>query len=296
MSDTLPFQDCFDKPLSKAEGRAKRRADKVAKQPGSKPLVAKTKNQGVYLGHLNAGRHVFAVGGAGTGKTYMAARVAARQLVEGKIEKIIVCRVAVSKPKHAMGFLPGNIDMKMKPWLTPVIDGIRAEVSGATLDAWKAAGQFEIVPFEHMRGRTFAGAFVLLDEAQNADYGDLKMFVTRAGEDSQVVITGDLDQIDIPNSGLCELVELVLDYDVPMEVVKFAAEDVVRSKLARAFVMAFERHERSKGLRKPELPSLRLVPKPVYDADHVTADEDGDAFLDMAPAFLNNGASFKRAA
>ncbi len=194
-------------------------------------------------------------------------------MIEGKIDKIVLCRVAVSKPKHAMGFLPGKIEDKLKPWLVPVIDGLRSVVSQNTLDDWKAKGMFEVVAFEHMRGRTFNNAIVIMDEAQNADFGDLRLFLTRAGQNSQIVVTGDMDQIDIHNSGLADVIDMVLHYDVPMEVVQFTSDDVVRSPLAKAFVIAFEKYTKAKELS---------VTKP-------PASEPPVAFLDGAPAFFNNG-------
>jgi phosphate starvation-inducible PhoH-like protein len=240
-----PFEDhVSDRPLTKAQARAMRRQDRQGRQPGGKPLEAKTANQRTYLDHLFAGRSVFAVGGAGTGKTYLPARIAARRLVEGRVDKIIVCRVTVANPRHALGFLPGKLDQKLEPWLVPVMDGIKAEVSAATLDLWKKDGRFEIVSFEHMRGRTFSNAFVLFDEAQNATLPDLRLFLTRIGEEAQVVVTGDMDQIDIHDSGLNTVIGMALDHDVPMEVVQFTSDDVVRSAMAKAWVKAFEFHNR----------------------------------------------------
>lgn len=241
MTDTAFDDHVTDRPLTKAQARAVRRQERQGRQPGSKPLEAKTPTQRVYLDHLQAGRSVFAVGGAGTGKTYLAARIAARKMVEGKIEKIIICRVTVSQPKHALGFLPGRLEQKLEPWLVPVFDGIKAEVSGATLDNWRKEGKVEIASFEHMRGRTFSSAMVILDEGQNCSLLDLRMFLTRTGTDAQIVVTGDMDQIDVNDSGLNTVIGMALDYDVPMEVVQFSSEDVVRSAMAKAWVKAFER-------------------------------------------------------
>jgi phosphate starvation-inducible PhoH-like protein len=242
----------FERPPStKAAARAARRADRVAKQTGQqpKPLQPKNPAQADYIDVLRAGESAFSVGPAGTGKTYIAARIAAQRLIKGDIEKIIISRVTVSSPRHAIGFLPGNIEAKMKPWLTPVIEGIRAEVSGQTLDKWKAEGKFEIVPFEYMRGRTFDNAAVILDEAQNACFADLELFVTRTGVNSQVVICGDPGQIDIPNSGLGDLLDLAEEFEI-MDVVEFTEDDVVRSPLAKV-------GEGDRRLQAPECRSLQ---------------------------------------
>jgi len=239
-------QEAFDRPPStKAAARAARRADRNQKQAShhAPPLVAKTEAQADYLEVLRAADSVFAIGPAGTGKTYLAARIAAQRLIKGEIDKIIVSRVTVSKREHAIGFLPGNIDAKMKPWLTPVIEGLRAEVSAKTMDTWKTNGQFEIVPFEYMRGRTFENAVVILDEAQNATFDDLTLFVTRTGEGTQVIIAGDPGQVDIPNSGLEDIVDLAEEFEI-MDVIEFSEEDVVRSKLAKAWVKAIAARKR----------------------------------------------------
>lgn len=250
MTDQAFDANVVDRPLSKAQARALRRQDRAKCLPGSKPLEAKTANQSLYLNHLQAGRSVFAVGGAGTGKTYLPARIAARALIEGRVEKIIVCRVTVSKAKHALGFLPGKLEQKLAPWLVPVMDGLRAEASANTLELWQKEGKLEFVSFEHMRGRTFNDAFVLLDEGQNADLGDLALFLTRTGENSQVVVTGDMDQIDIHDSGLNKIIEIALEHEVPMEVVRFTSSDVVRSALAKAWVKALERNRNGQSAPK----------------------------------------------
>lgn|GEM_PF-4255816 len=245
----LDQNSAFERPPSprgstKAAARAARRAEKHAKEhQQAKPLVAKNANQQDYLDILRDGDGVIAIGPAGTGKTYLAARIAAQRMLRNEIDKIIVSRVTVSKREHGIGFLPGNIDAKMKPWLTPVIEGLRAEVSGATLDKWRAEGRFEIVPFEFMRGRTFENSVIILDEAQNATFEDLYLFLTRTGEGSQVIVAGDPHQVDIPNSGLNTIVDLAEEFEI-MDIVEFTDEDVVRSKMAKAWVQAVAEHRR----------------------------------------------------
>lgn len=250
-----PAQDVFDdqdQPCSaKAKARQARKAQKELKRigPAPKPLEAKTPRQGQFIEALRAGESVIATGGAGTGKTYIAARLAAQRLLAGAIDKIVVSRVTVSAARHANGFLPGDLGKKLEPWMIPVIDGLKAEVSAATIEKWKADGKLEIASFEHLRGRTFANAMTILDEAQNATWTDLKLWITRTGENTQTVITGDLDQIDIHDSGLADFCLMIEQHHLPVAQVRFLDEDVVRSPLTRAFVQAYSRFQR---------PSLRV--------------------------------------
>ncbi|AFU87979.1 PhoH-like phosphate starvation-inducible [Caulobacter phage CcrColossus] len=240
----------FERPptKSKAQARAERRAERASKQAEHRapPLVPKTENQREYIEILRDANSCIALGPAGTGKTYIAARIAAQRKMAGHVDKIIITRVNVSKREHALGFLPGNIDAKMKPWMTPVVEGLRAEVSAKVMDTWKAAGEFEIVPFEFMRGRTFDNAFVILDEAQNASFDDLELFVTRTGQGSQVVICGDPGQIDIPNSGL-EIITDIAEENGIVDTIEFTEEDVVRSAEAKAWVKGIAKYKRAKA-------------------------------------------------
>lgn len=234
-------------PISKAAARAQRRQEKAAKnqRQASKPLEPKNATQADYIDILREGDSTFAIGPAGTGKTYIAARIAAQRLLKGDVEKIVVSRVTASKKEHAIGFLPGNIDAKMKPWMIPVLEGLRAEVSAAQLDMWRSENKFEIVPFEYMRGRTFEKCVVILDEAQNATFSDLELLVTRTGNGTQMVIAGDHTQVDIPNSGLETFVTIAEDEDI-MDVIEFSEEDVVRSVLAKKWVIALAKHKRDR--------------------------------------------------
>lgn len=236
----------FERParLSKSQQRQQRKAERTAKNTHVvKPLVPLNDTQADYIDDLNDGFDVMALGPAGTGKTYIAGRKAAQRLIKGEIERIVVSRVTVSDKRHAIGFLPGGIDGKMGPWIQPIIDGIRAEVSGNTLEKWKAEGKFCIVPFEYMRGRSFHQSFVILDEAQNATEADLKLFLTRGGQDSQVVVAGDPDQSDIPDSGLEAVVDLAERFEI-MSIIQFTEDDVVRSDFARKWVQAFAARKR----------------------------------------------------
>jgi phosphate starvation-inducible PhoH-like protein len=229
-----------------------RRAEKSVKQQTSRvttPLDAKTATQAELLRHLRAGSSVFAIGPAGTGKTYLPSRIAARRLIDGNVERIIICRVTSSDKRHQLGFLPGKLEAKLEPWLKPVIEGLRAEMSAQTFDKLKTDGHIEFCSFEHMRGRTFGNCVVILDEAQNATFSDLALFLTRQGENAQVIVTGDLDQVDIHDSGLDEIIDLGDEFEVPMEIVEFLEDDVVRSPHAKAWVKALARRKERLGLR-----------------------------------------------
>lgn len=263
----------FENPESskspKAAARAARRAEKKKAKVGqsSAPLQAKTPRQREFLDHLWARRSVIVAGPAGVGKTYLPARIAAQYLQKGTVEKVVIARVTVSDPKHALGFLPGKLDQKLKPWLIPVLEGIKAEVGNNFLEQAMQDGRIEIASFEHMRGRTFENAFVLLDEAQNASFKDLKLFLTRIGEGTQVVVTGDLDQIDVKDSGLQRVMSLCNHYQGPMEIVRFADEDVVRSVFTKEWVRVFREAEEDRD--------LQIVQSPV------------NVNLDELPAFIH---------
>lgn len=234
--------------LTKAD---KRRVRKDVKQERTeskikRPLVAKTETQKEYLDCLQNDSQVFAVGGAGTGKTYLASRFAIKKLVEGKYEKLIIARPTVAKKRHELGFLPGNLEAKLRPWLIPILSSFHDEVSPADVDRLKNLGKIEFLSFEHMRGRTFNNSIIILDEAQNCDYSDLKLFLTRIGEDSLTIVNGDMDQVDIPDSGLERIIDLIYEYDLSPAVVEFTEEDVVRSAEAKEWVGAFTK-EKNKG-------------------------------------------------
>lgn len=229
--------------LTKSEKRNVRKNAKEIRTEHKikRPLVAKTETQKFYLECLNTETQIFAIGGAGTGKTYIASRFAIRKLVEGRYEKLIIARPTVAKKRHELGFLPGNLEAKLKPWLVPILSSFADEVSPADVDKLKNLGQIEFLSFEHMRGRTFNNSVIILDEAQNCDYSDLKLFLTRIGENSLTIVNGDIDQIDIPDSGLETIIDLIYDHDLSPAVVEFTEEDVVRSAEAKEWVTVFNK-------------------------------------------------------
>jgi phosphate starvation-inducible PhoH-like protein len=244
-------EDLLDPPVMtrasrKALARRQRKDEKTSRRPVERrvPLAPRNERQGEYLQALHDCDQVFGVGPAGTGKTYLAARWAIRQVLDRRKECVVICRPTAAKPKHRLGFRPGNQDEKVADWLVPIMDGFKDECGAATIAKMKIAGQIEFAAFETMRGRTFRNAVVILDEAQNCDMGDLRLFLTRIGEGSQVIVDGDLDQIDIDDPGLEKVLDMVEEFDLDADVIEFEPEDVVRSAIARGWVGAFARSRR----------------------------------------------------
>lgn len=215
-----------------------------AGNPNYRPLSARTETQREYIEALQESTQVFAIGPAGTGKTYIPARLAAQALKNKRIEKIYIARPTVAPKRHSQGFLPGKLEQKLAPWLVPILDAMKEEVSAATLKQWMDDKTVEFLSFEHLRGRTLRDCWVILDEAQNCTIADLKLFLTRKGEDSVYVIAGDTDQVDgeaIPDSGLAPVIDMIERFDLSPEIVEFDEEDVVRSADAKEWVKAFSR-------------------------------------------------------
>jgi phosphate starvation-inducible PhoH-like protein len=185
---------------------------------------------------------VFGIGPAGTGKTYLAVASAAHCLERGIVERIILSRPAVEAGER-LGFLPGDLREKVDPYLRPLYDALYDVLPPEKVERDLSSGVIEIAPLAFMRGRTLANAYVILDEAQNTTSMQMKMFVTRLGENSKMVVTGDPSQIDLPpgqRSGLDEAIEL-LEGVAGIEVVRFTSLDVVRRDLVTRIVEAYDR-------------------------------------------------------
>ncbi len=197
--------------------------------------------QTAYIDLLARREMVFALGPAGTGKTYLAVAQAVAMLTSGKVDRIILSRPAVEAGER-LGFLPGDLKEKVDPYLRPLYDALNDMLPGDQLARRMAAGEIEIAPLAFMRGRTLAHAFVILDEAQNTTPVQMKMFLTRMGEGTRMVITGDLSQIDLPpniRSGLADALE-TLEGIPGIGVTRFSNADVVRHPLVARIVEAYD--------------------------------------------------------
>lgn len=209
-----------------------------------KAIRARTKNQQKMVSGYFSNDLIFALGPAGTGKTYTAIALAVRALKNREIRKIILTRPAVEAGER-LGFLPGDLKDKLDPYLLPLYDALGDMIPGKKLQEFIADGTVEIAPLAYMRGRTLDKACVILDEAQNTSLGQLKMFLTRMGADAKFIVTGDASQIDLPkksDSGLLHGVSLV-EKIKGVCVIRFGSEDIVRHPLVTKIVKAFEKGE-----------------------------------------------------
>lgn len=204
-------------------------------------IKARTKNQEKMVEDFQKHDLVFALGPAGTGKTYVAIALAVRALKNREIRKIILTRPAVEAGER-LGFLPGDLKDKLDPYLLPLYDALEDMIPNKRLQEFISEGIVEIAPLAYMRGRTLDRACVILDEAQNTSLGQLKMFLTRMGTDAKFIVTGDASQIDLPkksDSGLLKGVSL-LKRIKGISVIEFGPEDIVRHPLVTKIVKAFE--------------------------------------------------------
>ena len=206
-----------------------------------KTIVARTPTQDVYIRALERSELVFGVGPAGTGKTYLAVAHAAQLLERGSVDRIILSRPAVEAGER-LGFLPGDMKEKVDPYLRPLYDALYDRMPGDKGERAIAAGVIEIAPLAFMRGRTLANAAVILDEAQNSTSMQMKMFLTRLGENSRMIVTGDPSQVDLPRgikSGLVEALQILHDIE-GISIVRFKDADVVRHPLVARIVRAYD--------------------------------------------------------
>lgn len=206
-----------------------------------KTIVARTGAQADYINALGRNDMIFALGPAGTGKTYLAVAQAVSQLISGSVDRLILSRPAVEAGER-LGFLPGDMKEKVDPYLRPLYDALYDMLPSEQVERRIASGEIEIAPIAFMRGRTLAHAFVILDEAQNTTPQQMKMFLTRFGEGSRMVICGDPKQVDLPDPGKSGLADAVnrLEGIPGLAVQRFSAKDVVRHPIVGRIVEAYE--------------------------------------------------------
>jgi phosphate starvation-inducible PhoH-like protein len=210
-----------------------------------KKITPKTLGQRKYVEAMRKNEIIFAIGPAGTGKTYLAVAMAMQYLKEGKIQRVILTRPAVEAGEK-LGFLPGDLQQKVDPYLKPIYDSIMEMISPERLIFYKERGIIEIAPLAYMRGRTLNNSFIILDEAQNTTNAQMKMFLTRIGLSSKVVVTGDVTQIDLEGgmriSGLI-IASKILSHIKGISVVNLQKQDVVRHSIVKKIIKAYEENK-----------------------------------------------------
>ena len=207
-----------------------------------KPIKARTTNQKKMVEKCVENDLIFAIGPAGTGKTYTAVALAVKALKDKAVQRIILCRPAV-ETEEKLGFLPGDMREKLNPYLQPLYDALQDMLQPRKLQEYLDTNVIQIAPLAYMRGRTLNNAFVILDEAQNATLNQLKMFLTRMGEHAKFIVTGDITQIDLPDknkSGLAKAVSL-LEKTKGIETINFNEKDIVRHRLVSYIISAFDK-------------------------------------------------------
>lgn len=216
----------------------------VAITARGKIIRPKTLGQKKYVDAIKKNSIVFGVGPAGTGKTYLAVALAVYALKNHEIDKIILTRPAVEAGEK-LGFLPGDLSEKVDPYLRPLFDALQEMMGQDAYAKHIERGSIEIAPLAYMRGRTLSNSFIILDEAQNTTREQMKMFLTRMGENSRIVVTGDVTQIDLSKnvkSGLIDALDVLKDVE-GIEIVRLSAKDVVRHELVTRIIRAYEKAE-----------------------------------------------------
>lgn len=226
----------------KAQDITKLSSDTVAITVKGKTIKCKTVGQKRYVDAIKSKTVTFGIGPAGTGKTYLAVCLAVQAMKQKQVDKIILTRPAVEAGEK-LGFLPGDLQTKVDPYLRPLYDALQEMLGLETYTKLMERGSIEIAPLAYMRGRTLSNAFVILDEAQNTTREQMKMFLTRLGDGSKMVVTGDVTQIDLPagkSSGLPHAAEVLKEVE-RIEIVYLTDKDVVRNPLVMRIVRAYER-------------------------------------------------------
>ncbi len=212
-----------------------------------KPIKAKTLGQKKYIEAIRSNTVVIGVGPAGTGKTYLAVAMAVSAFRAKLVNRIILTRPAVEAGEK-LGFLPGDLQQKVDPYLRPLYDALFDMLGPESFQKYQERGNIEVAPLAYMRGRTLDDSFIILDEAQNTTPEQMKMFLTRLGFGSKIVVTGDITQIDLPDgkkSGLVEVIKILKNVE-DIQTVKFSDKDVVRHKLVQDIIKAYDKYEEAK--------------------------------------------------
>ena len=226
--------------------------DVVCISAKGKPIKAKTVGQQNYMKAIQKNTITIGVGPAGTGKTYLAVAAAVAAFRERQVNRIILTRPAVEAGER-LGFLPGDLQNKVDPYLRPLYDALFDMLGAETFQKYQERGSIEVAPLAYMRGRTLDDSFIILDEAQNTTREQMKMFLTRLGFGSKIVITGDVTQIDLPDdkvSGLKDAVR-VLENVKDIAICRLTSADVVRHALVQEIINAYEKHEKKREVPKP---------------------------------------------
>ena len=212
-----------------------------------KPIKPKTLGQKKYIDKIKENTIIIGVGPAGTGKTYLAVAMAVSAFRAKQVNRIILTRPAVEAGEK-LGFLPGDLQQKVDPYLRPLYDALLDMLGAENFQKYQERGNIEVAPLAYMRGRTLDDSFIILDEAQNTTPEQMKMFLTRLGFGSKIVVTGDITQIDLPDgkkSGLVEVIKILKSVE-DIETIKFTQKDVVRHRLVQDIIKAYEKYEEVK--------------------------------------------------
>jgi len=205
-------------------------------------IQPKTENQSVFLDAISNSVIVIATGPAGTGKTYIGANAAANLLSKGLVKTIALTRPNISTGR-SLGFFPGTVDEKLEPWLAPMISVLKERFGSGEYDSKLHAGTIKLYPLETIRGSSFNDTAILVDEAQNLNYEEIKALSTRLGENSKMIFMGDLAQRDTKEPGLVEFEKIIKKFNLPIPIVKFTVDDIVRSDLVGQLVRAFYHYD-----------------------------------------------------
>ena len=227
-----------------------------------KPIKAKTVGQSRYVDSIRGNTIVFGIGPAGTGKTFLAVAMAVKALRTKQVSRIILTRPAVEAGEK-LGFLPGDLQNKIDPYLRPLYDAIYEMLGAETYQKYVERGVIEIAPLAYMRGRTLDDSFIILDEAQNTTPEQMKMFLTRLGFNSKAVVTGDITQTDLPRgtkSGLVEAIR-ILEGIEDIVIHHFAERDVVRHRLVQRIIAAYEKYDKERAEKKHDTQAFRFDKK-----------------------------------